>query len=394
MNAAQGPAASDGGESAGGARPGRRTLVVGGGVAGSTVALSLAERGLDVTLIDDAAPGAATPASAGMLAAQWEVSEPDALFHLGRRGRELHRTLTERVEKLARRRLALDRGGMLVANRDSDEDRAARESAEWQRREGLRVRVLDPGEARELQPGLASGPVSWLWLPDEGWLDTQALGRALPAALAAAGVQRLSDTVERVRIGARAVSGVELPSGRSLDAERVVLAAGAWTGRLEGLPRRVPVGPARGQILRYPPGSAGLSTIVSGHGGSYLVPRPDGSVLAGSTMEDVGFEVEVTDSGRRSVRSAAAALVPDLEGAEPVEAWAGLRPITPDHLPILGPDPEAGGLFYATGYGRNGILVAPAAAEIVADLVAGRTPATDWRPFSVERFEAGVGAGS
>lgn len=368
-----------------------RVLVVGGGIAGSTVALSLVDRGAGVALVDRPTAGAATSASAGMLAAQWEVSEPDALFRLGRRGRELHPGFAERVEALSGEGPGLSRGGMLVANRDADEERAARDTARRQRREGLRARIVDPSDATELQPGLAPSAVSWLWLADEGWLDAQRLAAALPPALAGAGVELVDGTVERVRIDGAAATGVELRSGVTVAARRVVLACGAWTGRLNGLPRRVPVRPVRGQLLQYAGRNVELSRIVSGHGGRYVVPRPDGSVIAGSTMEDAGFEPRVTEAGRRSIRAAAKELVPALAEADVIDAWAGLRPVTPDGLPILGPDPEVEGLFYATGYGRNGILVAPAAAELVADLVTGRKPEIDWRPFALERFVTGGG---
>lgn len=371
------------------AAPRERTLVVGGGVAGSTVALSLADRGVGVVLVDRPTAGAATSASAGMLAAQWEASEPDALFHLGRRGQELHPGFAERIEELSGENPGLSRAGMLVANRDADEERAARETARRQRSEGLRARIVDPSEATGLQAGLAPSAISWLWLPDEGWLDAQRLGATLPSALAGAGVELVDGTVERVRIDGRAATGVELRSGATVTAGRIVLATGAWTGRLDGLPRRVPVRPVRGQMLRYAAGDVELSRIVSNHGGRYVVPRPDGSAIAGSTMEDAGFEPRVTEAGRRSIRTAAEELIPALAEADVIEAWAGLRPVTPDGLPILGPDPEVEGLFYATGYGRNGILVAPAAAELVADLVTDRTPEIDGRPFALERFEAG-----
>lgn len=371
------------------AAPRERTLVVGGGVAGSTVALSLADRGVEVVLVDRPTAGAATSASAGMLAAQWEVSEPDALFRLGRRGRELHPGFAERIVELSGENPGLSRDGMLVANRDAEEERTARETARRQRREGLRARIVDPTEAAELQAGLTPSAVSWLWLGDEGWLDAQRLGAALPSALAGAGVELVDGTVERVKIDGAAATGVELRSGATVAAGRIVLATGAWTGRLDGLPRRVHVRPVRGQMLRFAGTTVELSRIVSGHGGRYLVPRPDGSVVAGSTMEDAGFEPRVTEAGRRSIRAAAEELVPALTEADVIEAWAGLRPVTPDGLPILGPDPEVAGLFYATGYGRNGILVAPAAAELVADLVTGRKAEIDWRPFAPERFETG-----
>jgi glycine oxidase len=151
-------------------------------------------------------------------------------------------------------------------------------------------------------------------------------------------------------------------------------------------------------MLRYPPGAAGLERILANHGGRYLVPRDDGSILAGSTMEAAGFDASPSPAGERAVRLAAERLLPGLRGASPSGKWAGLRPDTPDEWPVLGPDPEVEGLFYATGYGRNGILLAPAGGRAVAELALLGETELDWEPFRVERFSEaerrGPGAGA
>lgn len=366
----------------------RGLLVAGGGIAGAAVALHARRMGAEVLLVErERAGGRATGASAGMLAPQFEEEWPTPLFELALEGREAHPEFLGGLEELSGASVGHSTPGMLVPAFEPHEDRRAREQAAWQRERGLRAEVLDPGAAADLQEGLAPDALSFLWLPDEAAVDTQALADALPAALGAAGVETVRGEAAALRTRRGTVRGVDLAGGRSLDAGRVVVAAGAWSGRLEGLPRPLPVEPARGQMLRYPPGALRLRRLVANRGGRYLVPRADGSVLAGSTMEAAGFEAATTPAGRRTIRLAAERLAPALADAAPAEAWAGLRPTTPDELPILGADPDVEGLFWATGYGRNGILLAPAAGRAVARTALEGDADVDLDPFRPDRFD-------
>lgn len=369
---------------------GRGLLVVGGGLAGAAVALHARRLGAPVLLVERERPGSrATGASAGMLAPQFEEEWPTPLSELALRAREAHGGFLARLEELSGASLGHRTPGMLVPAFEPNEDRRAREQAAWQRERGLRAEVVEPDEAAELQPGLAPGALSFLWLPDEAVVDTQALADALPAALAAGGVETVREEAAGLRSRGGSVRGVRLADGRTLDGDQVVVAAGAWSGRLEGLPRPIPVEPARGQMLRYPPGVLRLERLVANRGGRYLVPRPDRSVLAGSTMEAADFEVATTPAGLRAIRLAAERLAPALADAEPDGAWAGLRPSTPDELPVLGADPELEGLFWATGYGRNGILLAPTAGRAVAELALEGESDADLAPFRPDRFGDG-----
>lgn len=363
-------------------------VVIGGGIAGCATALALHEMGAAVNLVDAERPGAAaTGASAGMLAPQYESPGPGPLYRLGIRARDGYDAFVSTIETLSGHRLHLRRDGMLVANRTEAEHAKALESAAWQRAEGQRAEVLTPDEAATVQAGLAPDVVSWLWLPDEGQIDTQHLVEALPAALAGTDIRVITAVrVERVVSEAGTVTGVALEDGRTLSADRVVLAAGAWSDRVDGLPHGVPVRPVRGQMLRFPTGSADLTPLVATHDGRYLVPRHDGSVLAGSTMEDAGYDRTVTPEGAAGIHGAAARLVPGLGDARAAERWADVRPISRDRLPILGPEPDLHGLFYATGHGRNGILLGPVSGRIVASLVLDDAPDVDWTPFAIARF--------
>jgi len=182
-------------------------------------------------------------------------------------------------------------------------------------------------------------------------------------------------------------TGIRLEDGGSVEGSGVVLAAGCWSRELAGLPRHLPVRPVRGQMLRLASGRLPTGPVLADHAGRYLVPRPGGA-LAGSTMDEAGWVPEVTEVGRAFIRNSSRRLCPAAGDAAIVEEWAGLRPLSDDGVPIVGPDPELAGLSYATGYGRSGILLAPLVAEIVADLALGREPGIAWRAMSIDRFGA------
>jgi len=374
-----------------------RVIVVGAGIAGAAVALALRRRGLDVVVLERSEPGggepgpAATGASAGMLAPQYEAHGRGPVFDLAVASRRRHPAFLRRIESLAGVDLGLREGGMLVPSFTPGEEEAAEEAAGWQREAGLEARILSGDEAAALQPGVTLEARCWTWLPREAWLDTQRLSGALVPALEAAGAEvRTRTRVAGLDLRGGRVRGVALEDGTSVEAQRVVLSAGSWTGRLADLPREVPVRPVRGQVLRYAAeGAPSLRRLVAGHRGSYLVPRPDGGILAGSTMEEAGFDAEVTEEGTSRIAENAERLLPALPTCRVERSWAGLRPLARDDVPILGPDPDLPDLHYATGYGRNGILLAPEAGELVAALVAGDTPPADPAPFSIGRFESG-----
>ncbi len=365
-----------------------RVLVVGGGIAGCAVCIDLAVRGASVTLVERNQPGVgATGASAGMLAPQYEAHHHDAAFRFGVACKDAFPGFIERVQRLASWEVGFRTDGMLVANRSRAEEDEAHQALLFQHSLGLTGDVLSPKAALRIHGGVSPDIRSWLWLPGEAQVDTQRLAVALADAVQAAGVKLVRGReVTAVSSKGSQVTGVRLDDGAHFPADQVVLAAGAWSGRLGGLPRELPVRPVRGQILRLLAGDPLPWTLVCDHAGRYLVPRINNTVLVGSTMEEVGFDDGVTEDGRELLAEAAAALIPALGEARVVEAWAGLRPISADGWPILGPDPEMEGLFYATGHGRNGILFAPLTGRAVAQLVMdGRTDVA-WEAFGIHRF--------
>lgn len=364
-------------------------VVIGAGIAGFAVALSLWERGGGAVTVVDSGPagGGATGASAGMLAAQYESAGQPARFRLCLKGRARFPAFAARLQALSGRDLGVRWPGLLVANFTREEHAAAEATVREHRAAGLRAEVLGSEEARRIEPQLSDRALSYIWLPDEGQVDTQALAAAIGPALASTDVRLITGApVEAVVTEEGRVVGVSLADGRTLSAERVVLAAGAWSGTIAGPPRAVPVRPVRGQLLRYAAGALELGHIVGSHAGRYLVPRADGTVLAGSTMEEVGFDRAISEEASRAIQLSVRELVPVLSELRPSEHWSGLRPLSADGLPVLGPEPELEGLFYATGYGRDGILVAPLAGSVVADLVLSGRSDFDWSPFRPDRF--------
>ena len=367
-------------------------IVIGGGLAGSAVALELRRRGAHVNVVDREGPGAAaTGAAAGMLAPLYEGSKDLSVLSLMCQARDEAGAFFQSLEALSGYPLHVRFPGMLVVNRSDEDHQAGLEQVSRQRSMGEPAEILTPREAASLEPNLSREVASLLWLPREGQIDAQGLVTAIPLALDASGVRTLSGPrVARILERQGQAAGVELDDGRTLGGDAVILAAGAWSGQLQGLPRHLPVRPVRGQLLRFDPGRQGVGRLVGDRSGHYLVPAADGTVLAGSTMDEVGFDRSITDDGERSIHEAVSTLLPGLRNRSPRERWADLRPMTPDGLPILGPDPELEGLFYATGYGRNGILLSGLAASLLADALLEGSTGSLPDLFRPDRFSDGT----
>jgi glycine oxidase len=244
------------------------------------------------------------------------------------------------------------------------------------------ARWLDPPALLALEPGLghAAGAV---FHPRDGAVNTLVLMRALKTAVGrAARVAVSSDAAVEIAFAGGGATVLTRDGTRHV-ARKVVLAAGAWAPYVDGLPRPLPIEPVRGQMMSV---ASRLLRHVVYAGAGYAVPRADGRTLVGATAERVGFDARHTEAGVAEVRGIAAAISPQLAPARMLNAWAGLRPMTPDGLPIIGPDPTHPALVYACGHSRNGVLLAPITGELVAALCAGEAPEFDLAPFAVERF--------
>ncbi len=357
-------------------------IVVGGGVIGAACARAAALRGLQVALYEPGPDrGAASPASAGMLAAQIEPSD-DALRALGVRGRDLYEDLALALRESTGLDIGFWRSGIARIAFDDAVAAQVRDEVAQQRQAGLRCDWLEPDELTERFPGAAPGARGALFAPEDGAVDPAALTKALLADARRLGVTIVPERVMRVLSTDQRATGVALSGGR-INAQHVVIAAGAWSPRIAGLRRPLPVEPVRGQMAAAPwPAGTPPSILYADHG--YVLAR-GGEALMGSTMEHAGFDGRVTDDGIDQVMAAAVRLLPMLGNARPTRTWAGLRPLTPDGRPIVGADPETAGLWFATGHGRNGILLAALTGEVIGDLLAHGECEVDITPFAAVR---------
>ncbi|HYM55749.1 MAG TPA: glycine oxidase ThiO [Solirubrobacteraceae bacterium] len=358
-------------------------VVVGGGIIGLAVAWRARERGMSVTVLERGEAGRGTShVAAGMLAPVAEVEFGEAgrrVLELGLRSAQLWPAFASELEAAAGAGVGLMKTGTLLLARDEDEARELERQLAFRESLGLPVQRLRPSDARELEPALAPTVRLALDAPDDHSVDPRLVLAALRRACGSAGVRlREHAPVARVELdGSRErVRGVALESGERLAAGQLVLAAGPWTGGIEGLPdgARVAVRPVKGQILRLrdPAGPGLLRRVVRFHGG-YLVPRADGRYVLGATVEERGFEPLPTAGAVYELLRDAHELVPGVTELEIEELSVGFRPGTPDNAPAIGRG-ALEGLMWATGHHRNGILLAPLTAELVVEALLDRTP--------------------
>jgi glycine oxidase len=359
-------------------------VVVGGGVVGAACARELARRGRRVRLIERGGQsGEAWRASAGLLAPQIEVRAGDVLFELGIAGREYYRDHAAELRETSGVDIGLWEGGILQVATSDHEVTPLKERVASQRQQGHQCEWLDPEEVAREWPWLAPTQGALL-APHDGCLDPVRLVDALRADALRLGVELVTDTIASLSRSRDRVTGVQGSGGQWHPAGDVVLAAGAWTGRIANLPRPVSVEPVRGQLVALPWPAPARPAIVFGRAG-YILHR-DGQAVAGSTMEHAGFAALVTEAAVEEIHGRAAALVPALAGSRILRAWAGLRPGTPDGRPIVGREPGLAGLWYATGHGRSGILLAGITGVTIAQLLAGEATMDEADLLRPERF--------
>jgi glycine oxidase len=346
-----------------------KVVVVGAGVMGSASALELANAGIDVLLVERAVPGAeASSAAAGMLGAQLESHGPGGDYALFLKARDEYGAWADEL----RRETGVDVGyrvsGALELAFDEMAAEKLRANVAWQAKqtkERARAELLDRDAALSIEPALAPTLVAAAFYPDEAQVEPPRLLRAISVAVARHPriALRSGATVKSVVFDKGRARGVKLEEGEILG-DAVVLAAGSWSSLVGGLEGVVPeVRPARGQLLELEERPVRLRTIVAG-GGGYVVPRGDGRVVCGTTLEFVGFRREVTADGIRSILDRALNLVPGLGVASFTTAWSSFRPFSTTERPLVGKS-EAPGLVLATGHHRNGILLAKVTAQAV-----------------------------
>jgi glycine oxidase len=349
---------------------------VGAGIIGCAIARELAARGVPCTVVEDRGVAAgATQASAGMLAPYTEAHEPGPLLDAGVRSLELYPDWIAAI----RRESGLDvefalLGTLEVAmtgERAAELTAASAEHGQWlaPREVGLRFPQIAPSHGGRS-------------IPEHGYVVANQLANALAQAAERQGTAFRAARVERIS-RSRDRFAVDTSAG-TLDADAVILAAGAWTNGIQGV-RTPPVKPIRGQIVQLAWPGQTLRAVVWGPR-CYVVPRLDRTILVGATAEDVGYDERTTAAGIRDLLWAACALLPEARDASFLNARVGLRPATPDALPVIGEDPATPGLFHASGHYRNGVLLAPLTARVLGDLIVDGRRDACLESFRADRF--------
>jgi glycine oxidase len=368
-----------------------KVAIIGAGVVGLGIAWRLAARGATVEVFDRGAAGAgATYAAAGMLAACCEA-EPgeDALIALGRDSQARWPEFAAELLQASGIDVELRTEGTLVVALTADDQARLHHHLVFQQKLGLPLQWITPAETRRREPHLAGKLAGAVWSPEDHQVENRKLAAALRVAAERAGASIHEHTlVKEISVAGSRADGVTMGDGSKVAADVVVLAAGAWSRSIGGIAAelRPPVRPIKGQMLalQMNPTEPLINHVIWAPG-VYLVPRRDGRLIVGATVEEKAFDTTLTAGGLLTLLEAAWRTVPAIEELPIEEMWVGHRPGSRDDAPILGPGPVAG-LVYATGHHRNGILLAPVTADAIARLVLDGTVEPAIRPFGVERF--------
>jgi glycine oxidase len=380
-------------------------VVIGAGVVGLALARRVAEMGRRVVVLDrDARGAAASRAAAGMLAPRFEAREPGPFFELALASRRAFGAFVRELVVESGVDVDYREDGLIALGLDADEETELARRAEWQRAAGLAIEELTRTEAASRWPELvlpAAPPTGesarfaegrLFFFPDEAQVDAERLVDALLASCRKRRVElALGVGAEGFQTEGDRVTAVRIPDGE-IGCGLVVNAAGAWAGTVAGwVGEALPVEPVRGELLAFATELRTPRPIVSA-GSAYALLREGGHLVVGATVERAGFDSAPTPAGQAWLEAEAVVLVPSLAGRRPAARWAGLRPGTPDDLPVIGFSTAVENLYHATGHFRNGILLAPASAELaLADLGGSTTGPTIPGPFAPERFAASGG---
>ncbi|MEQ1764181.1 MAG: glycine oxidase ThiO [Pyrinomonadaceae bacterium] len=342
-------------------------LIIGGGVIGLSIARELHKRGAgSITIVEKGRIGAeASWAAAGMLAPNAECHADDELFRLCTASNALYPTFAAELLDETGIDIELDRSGTLSLAFTDEEAAGLDEKYEWQRKAGINVESLTVDDIRELEPEITPSVHHGYLYPN----DWQVENRKLVAALRRYCEINHIDLVENTAVTRVTGGGAETKNSKPT-AKNVILTAGAWSNELLPKPE---VKPIRGQMISFAATNSRILRHVIYSPRGYIVPRSDGRILVGATVEDAGFAKEVTPDAIMSLKTAAVEIAPSLADHNITESWAGLRPFVEGELPVIGRVPDIENAFVATGHYRNGILLAPITAKMVADEIVGKT---------------------
>ena len=359
--------------------------IAGGGLIGGSIALELALAGLRVGIFEKGQPGGeASWAGAGILSPAPENPAAIPLVPLAKASMTLYPNFAARIEEISGVDVCFRPNGTLQALFSRDAARELSTLIALQHGLGLRAEAISATDARELEPALSGDFEAAILRPDEASVDNRALTQAVMEAARKRGVEIISNAaVTGIRCEGSRCNGLSI-AGQQISAKFVVIAAGCFSASISGVESYAPVRPAKGQMIALRAAGLRIERVLWSEK-AYLVPRNDGRILAGATVEYAGFDKEITAGGLKKILTSAIELAPELARARVEETWAGLRPDSPDHLPILGPT-ELDGLLISTGHFRSGILLAPITAQLIREWVMDQNVSVDWDRFSPSRF--------
>src|SRR3984893_15597360 len=359
--------------------------IAGGGLIGGTIAFELARAGLDVALFDRQAPGEGSSwAAAGILSPAPENAGMISTVPLGRASLRLYPKLVAAVEEISGQNVGFRARGTLEALFSTDAQEKLSTIIALHHGLGLKAEPVRADDAREMEPALSPEVEAAVFRPDEACVDNRALTKAVLVAAERSGAKIFpGSNVQSIAEDGVRCAGL-MVNGEKVESRCTIIAAGCCSAEIEGAADCAPVRPAKGQMIALRAASLSIERVLWSDD-VYLVPRNDGRILAGATVEYVGFEKNVTAGGLQKILTAALQLAPALADAQLEETWAGLRPDAPDHLPIIGPT-DLDGLLIATGHFRSGILLAPISAQLIREWITTQNVSLDWGRFSPLRF--------
>ncbi|HEY6264434.1 MAG TPA: glycine oxidase ThiO [Candidatus Acidoferrum sp.] len=361
--------------------------VAGGGVIGGAIALEVSRAGMRVGVFDRQQPGQeASWASAGILSPAPESPAMIAMVPLGKMSLALYPEFVVQVEEISGMNTGFRSKGTLEALFSGDAKAELSTIIALHHGLGLKAEPLRAADARKLEPALSEDVEAAVLRPDEHSVDNRILTSAVLEAARRSGAEIFADNgVKAIWREGQRCAGLILQNEK-VEATWTIIAAGCFSAAIDGIAAYAPLRPAKGQMVALRAEDVEIERVLWGEH-IYLVPRNDGRILAGATVEYAGFDKRTTAGGIEKILSAAIELAPGLANARIEETWAGLRPDTPDHLPILGPT-DMDGLLMATGHFRSGILLTPITARLIREWITEQSVSVDWDRFSPLRFQA------
>lgn len=366
-------------------------LIIGGGVIGLALACELRRKGIEkITILEknQVCGMEASNAAAGMLAPQAETDKIDEFFNFCCESRDLYPNFAAELFDETGVDIELDRNGTLYAAFTEHDSAEIRKRFEWQKKAGLNIELLSAEETRKAEPFVSPDVREALYFPNDWQVENRKLIKALRQFAGLNQIKIVENVeVENLLTKNQKIIGAKTENEKFL-AEKVILTTGAWTSLIkvgENAPIFVDVKPIRGQMLSFQTAKRLFTKVIYSPRG-YIVPRFDGRILVGATVEDVGFDKSITEGNIDFLRENALEIAPNLANLKIIESWSGLRPFAADGLPILGDFPEIENLFVATAHFRNGILLAPLTAKILTNKVAENSDSEYLEVFNPKRF--------